>query len=541
MQQCHVHRRRSIPLVYLVFLAVGLVLLPFYRFELSPDGISYVSIATEYARGAWSEALNAYWSPLESWLIAVLLLIRIPPITAAKLVTLAAGVLALASLRRLLTLLEMSPVIRRLCLFAGAAMALGFVFEENTPDLLFTALILLYLGIIFDPVYPARRNAGLLCGLIGIFVYLAKAYGFFFFVAHFVLFTAIYWLRSDNRTRRTFLLRHFLIGSLVFCLGTGIWSTALHAKYGIWTTGTAANYNFRLVGPESDGYPHLRHLIPPPSAHAVNAWQDPLRTALPSWRITDGSSTIMHELKILTRNVKLIGGFWYHTTPLWVGCFLGYIVVSLSAASRRLEWADPLITVLILSAGYSLVSVESRYFWLTDFLLLWITFRTLDPLVKSSTLTPLAANTLGWAVTLSFLIAPILALRSHFLADKNLYVWSQELKRNPEIKGNLASCADWPDSAYVAYQLGLPYYGVTSSTPAAEQVASDLNPDYHGATKTRSNIEEIEAALSRAPVNYLFIWPDCGLVIPGGSETLVTAGNLKLMRLDRGPKNRDRN
>ncbi len=36
-----------------------------------PDGISYSDIAKAYLRGDWHNALNSYWSPLYSWLLAI--------------------------------------------------------------------------------------------------------------------------------------------------------------------------------------------------------------------------------------------------------------------------------------------------------------------------------------------------------------------------------------------------------------------------------------------------------------------------------------
>jgi len=41
------------------------------RFSLSPDGNSYLQIAGDYLRGDYATALNAYWSPMFSWLIAI--------------------------------------------------------------------------------------------------------------------------------------------------------------------------------------------------------------------------------------------------------------------------------------------------------------------------------------------------------------------------------------------------------------------------------------------------------------------------------------
>src|ERR1041385_6100136 len=44
----------------------------------SPDGVSYLDIADSYLRGDWHSAVNAYWSPLYSWLLAAVLFIFKP-------------------------------------------------------------------------------------------------------------------------------------------------------------------------------------------------------------------------------------------------------------------------------------------------------------------------------------------------------------------------------------------------------------------------------------------------------------------------------
>jgi 4-amino-4-deoxy-L-arabinose transferase-like glycosyltransferase len=43
------------------------------------DGISYLDIATNYARGDWHKALNEYWSPLLSWILAIIFRLFHPP------------------------------------------------------------------------------------------------------------------------------------------------------------------------------------------------------------------------------------------------------------------------------------------------------------------------------------------------------------------------------------------------------------------------------------------------------------------------------
>src|SRR3954469_8170960 len=48
------------------------------RHEVISDGISYIEIAQAYIRHDWANALNAYWSPLFSWLIALAFLLLRP-------------------------------------------------------------------------------------------------------------------------------------------------------------------------------------------------------------------------------------------------------------------------------------------------------------------------------------------------------------------------------------------------------------------------------------------------------------------------------
>jgi len=42
------------------------------RFYIEPDGVNYFDIAGAYLRRDWTNALNAYWSPLYSWLLALI-------------------------------------------------------------------------------------------------------------------------------------------------------------------------------------------------------------------------------------------------------------------------------------------------------------------------------------------------------------------------------------------------------------------------------------------------------------------------------------
>jgi hypothetical protein len=68
---------RRVPLVRVVMwtatIAAGLLQALAARFYISGDGNSYLDVASAYLRGDFANAINSYWSPFYSWLIALIL------------------------------------------------------------------------------------------------------------------------------------------------------------------------------------------------------------------------------------------------------------------------------------------------------------------------------------------------------------------------------------------------------------------------------------------------------------------------------------
>lgn len=48
------------------------------RHTVSQDAVSYIEVAEAYARGDWANALNAYWSPMYCWILAIARIIWAP-------------------------------------------------------------------------------------------------------------------------------------------------------------------------------------------------------------------------------------------------------------------------------------------------------------------------------------------------------------------------------------------------------------------------------------------------------------------------------
>src|SRR5579859_6569398 len=55
---------------WIVSLGLGLLALWVRKYAIYSDGISYLEIAAKYRAGDWKGAVNAYWSPLYSWILA---------------------------------------------------------------------------------------------------------------------------------------------------------------------------------------------------------------------------------------------------------------------------------------------------------------------------------------------------------------------------------------------------------------------------------------------------------------------------------------
>src|SRR5246127_2550012 len=49
-----------------------------YRYWIESDGVNYLDVANAYLRHDWSAAVNSYWSPLYSWLLAAVFLVVRP-------------------------------------------------------------------------------------------------------------------------------------------------------------------------------------------------------------------------------------------------------------------------------------------------------------------------------------------------------------------------------------------------------------------------------------------------------------------------------
>src|ERR1700737_2408094 len=72
-------------------------LIPDTRWQMNPDGISYIFVARRLLAGDWHGAVNGHWSPLFSWMLVPLLASGIDALLACKVLTYLIGAAAIAA------------------------------------------------------------------------------------------------------------------------------------------------------------------------------------------------------------------------------------------------------------------------------------------------------------------------------------------------------------------------------------------------------------------------------------------------------------
>lgn len=499
---------------FAVYLAVIAAAYPFYRHITAPDAISYIAVARHYLDRQWSEALNPYWSPLLSWLTAVLLAIGVPGLAAIKLVCIGAGSAGLAAVLRLARLLELTPYLAGIAAITAACMAANYALSRITPDLLSAAILLWYFTVIFSPRYSRAPHSGPLCGFIGVLGYLAKAYCFYFFLLHFVIVSAVFWWRTAGLERRA-IRRHFVTGLAVFIVGCAPWIAIVSIRAGTPTISTAGVWNRRMVGPQSPGFPQYYRLMPPSSPHALSMWENPSPALLPNWSPLGSRVNFRHQIRILNINVH---GFFYvinHTSVFALGALLLYFAWGLRRAIHG--FLHPLLVVLtiaIVPVGYLLLTLrdrygwDDRYFWAGLFLVLLTGFALIQ--ASWTAFTPFGRNFVVAVYALSFVIGPLRELRYDSYGGRVLYKESVDLRTKIPAGKRLAICGQWNDGIAMASVLNTPFYGATGITDGEKEFRTAVNPNPNPPRfPDVLSPEEIARSLRDNKIDYLVVMPDC--------------------------------
>ena len=524
------------PLAYILlgYLLLCGALLPWCLHRVAPDAVSYLTIARKYRAWEVSDAINGYWSPLLSWLVAPLLCLGAPMEITGKCLEIAIGAGALAAVWWLGKRLELPEGVRVWTTLALVPAVAMYALTDTTPDVLVAVLLAVYIGVVIGPDYPRSPWQGAACGLLGALAYLAKAYAFPFFLAHFLAVSGYLFVRRrSSRVELRRLAAATAAGLLVFAVVAGGWAGLLSRKYSRPTIGTTGAYQFSLHG---QGHPtDVGGLYPPATKLAISAWEDPtdlsivprppgaspparprpavVPAAVPKVKPFLPDGPLSRVFYRVYHNLIRYTGTLFRLSPLWPFILLGLLIAcwNVPRGGERDRWVILIGTMLLYPAGYLLIFINERFFWLITFLL------SLSAGLLTTALPVLRRK--PWSTCFAVVVALSLSLWPAWLLIR---LRQHVLEETPAVAAQLRPMM--PPGTRIASDLE---WGITNS------IAFHLDARYYGLLRPHASAQEQQQQLRQYRIEYLLVWGD-----PAWCPFLESAREVPINQVAGGPQAR---
>lgn len=471
--------------ILIVYTLCGILFLIPFRYQISPDGVSYIRIAQNYLHGYFHEAINGYWSPLLSWLLLPFLLVGASPLVSAKIINIGAGEIVVIASWVLLRNFTDRRLIRTYITACIALISLDWVFVGSvvSPDLLLTACLVSYFTVIFSDRYPTKKLA-IVSGAMGGTAFLAKAYALPFFIVFHTIFHMYRYYWQPSRERKVW-LRAFGLSSAIFVAICVPWILVISTKYYHLTFSTSSSFNIATVGPYMHGPPMLdQGFFAPSSAHAVSSWDDPSYFKIQSWniRLFPRPKNVHFAINLVSTNLR---GLWHVLLSFWS---LSVLVIMLAAVfilspkTRNRLLLPSFLAMLVFLSGYGLTVYLDRYLWSLYILLFMFLAVILEWLWTKVSRLQLAVILVILLPTFAFL--PLKNMYAARNVDKEVSTNSQALKAAHLENAKVAADAEWLKSEYLCYYLQCKFYGIPGQL----------------------NAMSAQAELAAYEVRYIFLW-----------------------------------
>ena len=346
--------KQRLPFSLATFCILFAVTWPLYQYVSDLDAIGYMEVAHHYLKGEWKLAVNGFWNPLHSWLVLPLLKIGLNDWAAFKISNLFFSLGSLWMLYLLLNKFELSLGLKSAIQYSSIIILLQYCYFELAADALLVFLLLIYFNLIKQDDFYTSTAKNIAAGFIGALFYLAKSYGFPFFIFHFVVIHLLF--------NRFATFKQLVIGLFVFFICVFPWLYSLHWKYGEWMIAFGkfnAHWQFGdapLPGPI---------LHPPPHAGSSSVWEDPWHMRRDNLASVSLVTLVLHQIRVVLFNFQQ-----------WLKCihelsFLSSAILFLSGymyfKQRSNQWLYLIVGILLLPSGYLLLHLETRFIWATLF------------------------------------------------------------------------------------------------------------------------------------------------------------------------------
>lgn len=334
--------------------------------QIDYDGMAYIGIARHLRDRDFYLAIDAFRSPLLSWLIAGLSLSSANYLHIGKLINigtflLSAGLLYILTQKLWHSMLVSSVAVLLFTLGRGLFVS---AMEMVTPDFLFSVCVLTYFIILLNCFRQNRLKDWLLLGAVHGVAFLAKA-----FALPWLTLCTLIALSLSSGSWKTRITRLCCAGLIPLIVALA-WAGVLHSKYGVFTTGSQFKANYlqwtvhayrehrdvayqvlRNTTKDVDGY-----VVDDPMPPGSWPWKYPItfRYAVPKMIIA-----AVHNIPLVLKELVIV------VTP---GVLLAFVAVLVIVASRRCEhsaeWQFSIVvaaSALSLVGAYSMLVFDARY------------------------------------------------------------------------------------------------------------------------------------------------------------------------------------
>ena len=463
----------SVPVLgVLVYLVAWKLAYPWLGYMLDSDAIGYLTVAERASRGEFFQSINSLWSPLNSWLLLVKHHQGMNFFFRAQVWNLIFGMLLLFQTWFLMHITHVNILIRVIAQSVLSLVMVYLVYYQVFADLLQCVFILTYLIWMISRMNKSNNLTAVMSGIIIGIGFYAKAYTWFFFLMHFIIWQVFLYIQKQQPFKQS--LRQAVLGLFTSLAFMSPWIYAIHHKFGVWSvTGLAGKLNMSwYINSGKTFKDSIRLLIPPTYSDSPSFWEDPY----PSQGILTGPfsnpSAFVHWVARC-----------FHTTLSAVSCYAeisffallligwgGYYFLFKHRTSINFKAEKIVVLALcVLPLGYLTMHIETRYLWLSLFLLPVVFDRFM--LKYLNVYKPLWAAIWG----IAFLVFPFLQFEQLRNKNKDLFQEAQVWHKEKWVQMPFTSSASDEGRMWVlAYLTHSQYYTVEATSFTEADLVNEM-------------------------------------------------------------------
>ncbi len=473
-----------------LYLLGGVLVFPLLQYQMV-DTMYYIDIAKKYWIGDFKNALNGYWSPLISWILAPFLSLEIRPVLILKGINFGIGGMILYQIHSLCLRFKIQHKIYLLGLLVSLPIVWFYAPIYAGADILasFFILWIANLSIRYD---FEKWTKSIILGLVAGLGYLSKAYFLPFFSMYFFILFFIKIIQSFKKK----VIPHYILVMGVFLGIALLWTNQVKHKYEYFSLSYSSNYNIQLSSPHRAELVQYYCLLPLPNPTAFAYWEDPAsyRNFKEVWSPFDSWSAFKFEIKTIFTNLNEFIWISFRNNPLWIFTVLGVLLIIFE--KRRFKailnqdlfkiWCCAILSV----AGYLLLFLHDRYIFIWFFMLMFFQIVVLDWLLKKGIFNAFQKTLIGIVFGASIFFIPIEKIFRHANTGKESWeIAENRIVKALELKKPTRVTTIEINGIYqmAAYHLGWKFYGF-------------LDWKFKEAEET-----VIEAALQASEVDYVLV------------------------------------